>query len=45
MKQMILPEAHNDFIFAFVGNKNELILIGAVLLIVAALLWIFRRKK
>ncbi|MBQ9969900.1 MAG: LPXTG cell wall anchor domain-containing protein [Oscillospiraceae bacterium] len=45
MKQTILPEAHNDFIFAFVGNKSELILIGAVLLIAAALLWIFRRKK
>ena len=45
MKQMILPEAHNDFIFAFVGNKSELSLIGAGLLIAAALLWIFRRKK
>ena len=45
MKQMILPEAHNDFIFAFVGNNSVLILSGAVLVITAALLWIFRRKK
>lgn len=45
MKQVILPEAHNDFIFAFVGNKRELILMGAALLIGAVLLWKFRRKK
>lgn len=45
MKQPILPEANNDFIVAFVGDKSELILIAAVLLIGTALLWKFRRKK
>ena len=45
MKEVILPEAHNDFVFTFVGNKSELILIGAVLLTAAVLLWVFRRKK
>ncbi len=45
MKQPILPEAQNDFIFAFVGDKSELILIAAVLLIGVAALWIFHRKK
>ena len=45
MKQVFLPEAKNDFVFAFVGDKSEFIITGAVLLLAAALLWRFRRKK
>ena len=44
MKDMLLPEAKNDFLFTVIGDKTELIILFAALLI-AAVLWRILKKK
>ena len=45
MKDLYLPEAHNDFVFAFVGEAAPLLYIAAALVSAVLLLKFFSRKK
>ena len=45
MKDLYLPEAHNDFTFALVGEADPLLLLAAALIFAVLLLKFFSRKK
>lgn len=47
MKELYLPEAKNDNIFAFVGNVDTLILVGVIVtaLITFTVLMIRKKRK
>jgi len=42
MKEVYLPEAQNDFVFAFIGNPWSLLLFAAVA-VIGVFLW--KRRK
>ena len=45
MKELYLPEAKNDSIFAFVGNVYSLILVGVIVIALITFIVIMIRKK
>ncbi len=45
MKELYLPEAKNDSIFAFVGNVDTWILVGGIVAALIAFIVLMIRKK
>ena len=46
MKNIYLPEAQNDFTFAFLGSKAEIVLTSlAIIAGIAIIIFIAKRKK
>lgn len=45
MKEIYLPEAQNDSIFAFVGNVEALILAGVIVVALITFIVLMIRKK